>query len=233
MDRKEIVKALGEYFGVKPKYLGVPSFAYEIGDFTIDREGRILYESGDEVELEDILNPTEEIKERLEEEATEEEMFIEEVNILISLEGHNLNTLKNLVNMIFSKQDLINKVFELDEDLISEREITKLNASETLEDFTENLKTEYIKIKGDNISFTLETDIARSASLFFGLLNEKAKELKYASSKQIITDNAKYAFRTWIMRLGMIGTDYKEARKELLQNLNGNSAFRRPGENHD
>ena len=233
MDRKEIVKVLGEHLGVKPKYLGVPSFAYKIGDFTIDREGRILNERGDEVELEDILSPTEEVKERLEEEATEEEMFIEEVNILISLEGHNLNTLKNLVNMIFSKQDLINKVFELDEDLISEREITKLNTSETLEDFTENLKTEYIKIEGDNISFTLETDIARSASLFFGLLNEKAKEIKYASSKQIITDNAKYAFRTWIMRLGMIGTDYKEVRKELLQNLNGNSAFRRPGENHD
>ena len=232
MDRKEIVTIIGEHFGVKPKYLGVPSFAYQVGDFTVDREGKIKNKEGDEVELTEILNSNEEIKESLEE-VTEEEIFIEEVNILIPLEGHNLNTLKNLVNMIFSKQDLINKVFELDEDIISEREITKLNASETLEDFTENLKTEYIKIEGDNISFTLETDIARSASLFFGLLNEKAKELKYASSKQIITDNAKYAFRTWIMRLGMIGTDYKEARKELLQNLNGNSAFRRPGENHD
>jgi len=232
MDRKELVQVLGKHLDIKPKYLGVPSFAYQVGDFTVDREGKIKNKEGDEVELAEILNPNEEIKESLEE-VTEEEMFIEEVNILIPLEGHNLNTLKNLVNMIFSKQDLINKVFELDEDIISEREITKLNASETLEDFTENLKTEYIKIEGDNISFTLETDIARSASLFFGLLNEKAKELKYASSKQIITDNAKYAFRTWIMRLGMIGTDYKEARKELLQNLNGNSAFRRPGENHD
>lgn len=232
MDRKELVKVLGKHLDIKPKYLGVPSFAYQVGDFTVDREGKIKNKEGDEVELTEILNSNEEIKESLEE-VTEEEIFIEEVNILIPLEGHNLNTLKNLVNMIFSKQDLINKVFELDEDIISEREITKLNASETLEDFTENLKTEYIKIEGDNISFTLETDIARSASLFFGLLNEKAKELKYASSKQIITDNAKYAFRTWIMRLGMIGTDYKEARKELLQNLNGNSAFRRPGENHD
>lgn len=232
MDRKELVQVLGKHLDIKPKYLGVPSFAYQVGDFTVDREGKIKNKEGGEVELVEILNPNEEIKESLEE-VTEEEIFIEEVNILIPLEGHNLNTLKNLVNMIFSKQDLINKVFELDEDIISEREITKLNASVTLEDFTENLKTEYIKIEGDNISFTLETDIARSASLFFGLLNEKAKELKYASSKQIITDNAKYAFRTWIMRLGMIGTDYKEARKELLQNLNGNSAFRRPGENHD
>ena len=30
MDRKETIKQLGEHFGVKPKYLSVPSFAYEI-----------------------------------------------------------------------------------------------------------------------------------------------------------------------------------------------------------
>ena len=30
MDRKEMIKQLGEHFGVKPKYLSVPSFAYEI-----------------------------------------------------------------------------------------------------------------------------------------------------------------------------------------------------------
>ena len=31
MERKEIVKALAEHFGVEPKYMGVPSFAYQIG----------------------------------------------------------------------------------------------------------------------------------------------------------------------------------------------------------
>jgi len=29
MDRKEMVKILGEHFGVKPKYLGAPSFQYQ------------------------------------------------------------------------------------------------------------------------------------------------------------------------------------------------------------
>ena len=30
MDRKEMIKQLSEHFGMKPKYLSVPSFAYEI-----------------------------------------------------------------------------------------------------------------------------------------------------------------------------------------------------------
>lgn len=46
MERKEIVKALGEHFGVKPKYMGVPSFAYQIETaeetYTVDRVGKII-----------------------------------------------------------------------------------------------------------------------------------------------------------------------------------------------
>ena len=30
MDRKEKIKILGKHLGIKPKYLGVPSFAYEV-----------------------------------------------------------------------------------------------------------------------------------------------------------------------------------------------------------
>lgn len=45
MNRKEMVKVLGEHFGVKPKYLGVPSCNYQIETeaetFIIDRTGQI------------------------------------------------------------------------------------------------------------------------------------------------------------------------------------------------
>jgi len=50
MDRKEKVKILGKHLGIKPKYLGVPSFAYEVGDFTITRDGTIINKAGDEME---------------------------------------------------------------------------------------------------------------------------------------------------------------------------------------
>lgn len=40
------------------------------------------------------------------------------------------------------------------------------------------------------------------------------------------TDNEKYAFRCFLLRLGFIGVEYKEARKILLRNLTGSSAFK-------
>ena len=40
------------------------------------------------------------------------------------------------------------------------------------------------------------------------------------------TDNEKYAFRCWLLRLGMIGDEFKTAREILLKNLEGNSAWR-------
>ncbi len=59
MERKEMVKKLGEFTGVKPKYLGAPSFAYEVAAetelFTIDREGTITTGDGKAITLEEIL----------------------------------------------------------------------------------------------------------------------------------------------------------------------------------
>ena len=219
MDRKELVEILGKHLGIKPKYLGVPSFNYRVGEFIVDREGKILNKAGDELKLEEILNSAQE--------------EITTVEVAIPLEGHNENTLKTLINMIYSKQSLIKQSFQLDKNLVEKETIEKLNAAENIEEFKDNLISQNIKIDAENIIFTINTDLVRAATLFFGLLNEKSKELKYASSKPTETDNEKYAFRTWLMRLGMIGDEYKEARKELLENLSGNSAFRNIGESHE
>jgi hypothetical protein len=62
--------------------------------------------------------------------------------------------------------------------------------------------------------------------LFLTQLCKLSKELKHASSKPVETDNEKYAFRTWLLRMGFIGPDFKAARKILLKNLSGSSAFR-------
>lgn len=222
MDRKEIVKALGEHFKVKPKYLGVPSFAYEIETeeemFRVDREGRIITKAGEEVKIEEILNT--EDKELDSEETTR-------VEIVIPLEDHNLNTLKTLINMIYSRQVLIKNAFELEENILETEVLESIDETDSLEEFKSRLQSNNIKIENRNIIFTIDTGLVRSATLFFGLLNEKSKELKYASAKVIETDNEKYSFRTWLMRLGMIGDEYKETRKELLKNLSGNSAFRK------
>lgn len=39
--RKELVAAISEYTGAEPKYKAAPSFAYEIGAYTVDKEGTL------------------------------------------------------------------------------------------------------------------------------------------------------------------------------------------------
>ena len=60
------------------------------------------------------------------------------------------------------------------------------------------------------------------------LIYTNALNQKHASWKPTKTDNPKYTFRTWLLRLGMIGDEYKTTRKILLQNLPGNGSFRKP-----
>lgn len=51
-----------------------------------------------------------------------------------------------------------------------------------------------------------------------------------ASRAKTHPENEKYTFRTWLLRLGMIGDEFKTARQHLLKNLEGNIAWRDPAQ---
>ena len=51
-----------------------------------------------------------------------------------------------------------------------------------------------------------------------------------ASRRKTQTSNEKYTFRTWLLRLGLIGDEFKTARQHLLKNLEGNIAWRDPAQ---
>ena len=55
---------------------------------------------------------------------------------------------------------------------------------------------------------------------------ERAHDARSISAKPQQTDNDKYAFRWFMMRLGMVGDEFKTARELLLQNLEGDGTFR-------
>ncbi|MBQ8693285.1 MAG: amidoligase family protein [Synergistaceae bacterium] len=57
-------------------------------------------------------------------------------------------------------------------------------------------------------------------------MSELAKELKSASPKPQQTENERYDFRCWMLRLGFIGEEFKTAREILLKNMTGNGAYR-------
>jgi hypothetical protein len=250
MDRKEIVNELERYFGVKANYLGAPSFAYQLETedetYTIDREGKIITALGEEVGLEKLLTEYEkaepkEIETEEIETGTANEIVAADFEATFPMEGHNGRTLRNLVNMIYSKQGLIKKALEIEKDLIGEDFIIGINEVkiETLEDFKTALEDIGERscpgIEFDFYDKTINFKLLQEENpekeevfkQFVSILNEKAKKLKYASAKVKPTDNEKYTFRTWLLRLGMIGDEYKVARKELLKNLSGNGAFRK------
>ena len=54
-----------------------------------------------------------------------------------------------------------------------------------------------------------------------------AHDVKHASAKPQQIQNEKYALRCWLLRLGFIGEEFKNAREILLKNMNGNSAWRK------
>lgn len=57
-------------------------------------------------------------------------------------------------------------------------------------------------------------------------LSQMAKTVKNASPKPQQTENPKYAMRTWLLRLGFIGDEFKTARELLIKRLDGDTAFR-------
>lgn len=57
-------------------------------------------------------------------------------------------------------------------------------------------------------------------------LSQMAKEVRTASPKPQQNENPKYAMRTWLLRLGFIGDEFKTARALLTKRLSGDAAFR-------
>jgi len=57
-------------------------------------------------------------------------------------------------------------------------------------------------------------------------ISAQALTTKAASPNRPQTDNPKYTFRCWLLRLGLIGDEFKTARLHLLKNLPGNAAWR-------
>lgn len=74
---------------------------------------------------------------------------------------------------------------------------------------------------------TLHAGEVKAYIQFCLAVTNQALVQKKASSRKTETDNEKYAFRCWMLRLGLIGDEFKTCRLHFLKNLEGNSAWRR------
>lgn len=229
-DRKQIVRALEEITGEKAKYLGAPSFGYEVGPFTVDRSGDI---SADEIDPDVIASLV--AKGIIEDPGTD----TTETTISLPMEGCDGRSLRNLVYMLHSKSALLGKaVGKPGSYKVSEELITALEEKPTLtaEEFLQVLSDagegslEGLSFEDEKISFrfpgTTEPDRLQAFMQLTELMGRMAREQVRVSPAKCKETNEKYTFRVWLMRLGMKGDEYRGARRVLLQNLKGHTAFR-------
>jgi len=225
--RKALVEAINKSLvNTTVKYLGAPSFAYEVGGFTIDKTGTVTGSDcrvlvGDlennhgfvPVTAEYDLpisqdNAAEETAAAPTEETTPEGdgfVFLEGSAIEMPLEGHTDETIANLEKLIASKAGLIKKALGV----------------ETL-----TVEKDEHKLRFPWFSGVLQAPEFTAYAWFISALCGAAKEQKRVTAKEKPVDNEKFTFRVFLIRLGFVGDEYKAARKILLRNLSGNSAFR-------
>lgn len=224
-ERKALVKAISEITGETAVYQYMPTCAYEIGGFTVTKEGALKCADGNE----NAVNLLEQLAERgflpenpqVAQEAAETESEETRENNAGEVEnapqGANVGLTVELPREIFTDTALENlhKLVEAKETLIK-----KALAVEALP----------IEVSEERVSFPwfseTDGDSAKAYSHFISAICDMARNQKRVTAKEKETANEKYAFRCFLLRLGFIGKEYKEERKILLKNLTGSSAFK-------
>ena len=212
-DRKNLVAVLADHTGQKSKYLGTPSFAYQVDCITVDKNG-VLH-------LDDNADPdwVEAIQARLAssgytciseayDNPQPDPVMNEEperISIQMPMASFTESSLQNLFNLVDTKGSLIKKALGVS-------------------DLTINLLDDRLAFDWFPADSTPEEINAYTA--FVTALCEMARNQKRITAKEKDVDNEKYAFRCFLLRLGFIGTEHKQTRKILLRNLSGSSAFK-------
>lgn len=201
--RKDLVKVIADTLGVKAEYQGMPSVAYKIGDFTVTRDGTLVF--ADEVDADEVLKalaanafyPVDEYK------AEDKRAQEEQTGLTIEIPADKVNV-DNLQKLLDAKGWLIRKALGIES-----------LAFEVTED----------KVSFPWFSHT-DTDLTTACTQFIAAICRMSVEQKRITAREKAVTNEKYAFRCFLLRLGFIGDEYKQSRKLLLANLDGSSAFK-------
>ena len=203
-ERKRLAQALSAWLGYDAKYCGAPTFAYEIGPYTLDRSG-VLSRDGD-TDAETI----ERMLQHLHDEGFQFESMdaeSEELGMSIAV-PYDAASVDNLTKLLDAKGSLIQKA------------LGASNVRLTMEDD---------RIVFDWFDRELTADEVNAYMVFITALCRMSKELKRVTVAEKPVENEKYAFRCFLLRLGFIGDNYRGCRKILLSRLSGSSAFKGVG----
>lgn len=220
-ERTALVKAVSNIIGKKFKYLGAPSFAYQIGDdCTVTSDGTLkisndtdndkvehllekLYECGYETENDENADISD----------TNKDFENETIGCSIGLPIAKLSDkpcndkiIANLKAIIAGKMTLFQKAVGTDKELNVE-----WNKDEIWFDWFDSV------IPNEKLGLYIS---------LFKALYQMAEKAVRVNTKDKPVENEKFAMRTFLNRIGLSGMEYKPLRKELMRNLSGDGAFR-------
>ena len=183
------------------------------------------------------------------------------IHIHVDASAHDSKTLRNIVNIMASKEDLLYKALKVQVDRqyycqkadlrfledINGKRPKSMQELETLwyngasrrsshYDSTRyhalNLHSVFSKgtIEFRMFNSTLHAGEVKSYIQLCLAISYQALAQQRAVRSKTHSDNEKYTFRTWLLRLGMIGDEFKTARQHLLKNLEGNIAWKDPAQ---
>ena len=210
-NRKVAAARLAELTGAEARYTRVPRCAYEVGAYTLEKDGTITIKEGadlqplkilaDEGFIENFEAPTEEFT---------AESEPEPIGLTVEIPFDKVNV-GNLMKLLDAKGDLIKKAL--------------------------GISDIRIEMKEDRVAFPWFTEVEPESAMaytnFIAALCRMSKEAKRVTATAKEVENEKYAFRCFLLRLGFIGAEYKKDRKILLQNLSGSAAFRDGKKSHE
>lgn len=230
--RKEMVEIISGIVGMKAVYMRMPTCAYTISDFTVSKEGTLawdertdggmvekvlagLAQAGFTAEPEETVQAggTSEENAGMESHAEEQQETATDaqqeagigLTVAMPRESFTDAALENLQKLVDAKAALIKKALAVD--------------------------SLPIEVTEEKIFFSWfvdgqDGDSAKAYTHFITALCDMARNQKRITAKERPTDNEKYAFRCFLLRLGFIGSEYKDERKILLKNLTGNGSFK-------
>ena len=198
-DRKALAKALADELGTTAKYMGPPTFGYQVGDYIVDRDGNI---SGEDLKaLQDFLQrngcfPEEETEPAGEQTEPETENIEnpDQVSIMVPADDLTTAQLKNLIFMLYTKQYLIGKMTGGDLLSVPDNLIARLmeNTPDTMEDFKALLDA----AKEDGLT-GFEFDDGKITMTYRAHQDEPERNMVYAMLTARILKAAKEATRVF------------------------------------
>lgn len=276
--RNKAAEVVGNYFNSQPHYEGTVYQTWDIRDqqgrkWKVMRDSSIAAPESQKCELvtpilkyDDIETLQEIVRLLRKAGAKSNSDLCCGVHIHIGADGHTAQSLRNLANIMASREQLIGKAIRIGANRTNYCKVTdqafldRLNKQKpkTMEELKRiwyndnhdyhghyddtryhmlNLHATFTK---GTVEFRLfnfaKPDGEKKGGLHAGELkawiqlcmamSQQAKIVKTASPKQPQIENERFAMRTWMNRLGLIGDEFKTARTLLMKNLDGDAAWR-------